>query len=353
MQTTFHEIHQALGSGRELAVAAIITDRGSTPRHSGSKMIVYPDGAISGTIGGGAVEGDVIRRAVKRMGLHGAEIASYDLNREANIERMDLICGGRIQVLIEHVPVSAANVDLYQRAREEIDKGRPFWWIGKLTGDNRQLTVERTVHGSPDEFGEALRCQPECRQRLESDLRIAGGSCFIQCADQAYVIESIQPAPCLFLIGAGHVSREIGALCPRVGLRTVVFDDRVEFANAARFPDADKIEVCPGFTEVFDGFHPRPDDFIVIVTRGHRFDKEVLVQALKTGAGYIGMIGSRRKRDTIYRELIAQGIAPAALAEVHCPVGLPIDAEAPAEIAVSVVAQLIQHRARRRNHEAY
>ena len=136
-----------------------------------------------------------------------------------------------------------------------------------------------------------------------------------------------------------------------MGFRIIVFDDRAEFANANRFPDADEIRICRGFAEVFNGFNTTPDDFIVIVTRGHRFDKEVLAQALQTEAGYIGMIGSRRKRDTIYNELIDQGVHQSALEQVFCPIGLAIDAETPAEIGVSIVAQLIQHRAKRKNHE--
>ena len=86
-------------------------------------MIIYPDGAISGTIGGGAVEGDVIQRALRRFENRGAEIVAYDLAPEANIDRMDLICGGRIQVLIEHVPVHEHNIDLYHSAQEELKKG--------------------------------------------------------------------------------------------------------------------------------------------------------------------------------------------------------------------------------------
>jgi xanthine dehydrogenase accessory factor len=353
MMEMFREIHQSLRNGRELAVAAIISDNGSTPRRSGSKMIVYPNGAISGTIGGGAVEGDVIQRALRLFETPGAEIVSYDLTREANIDRMDLICGGRIQILIEHVPDTERNIDLYHSAKEELDKGRPFWWIGKITDDKGQLKVERALHKTPNEFIGSLHLQPEFQKRLEADTRIPDGSCFIELERQAYVIESIKASPTLFLIGAGHVSKEIGAMGHRVGYRTIVFDDRAEFANAERFPDADAVRVCPGFTEVFQDFDPRADDFIVIVTRGHRFDREVLGEALKTRAGYIGMIGSRRKRDAIYKELIERGVSPETLKQVRCPIGLPIEAETPTEIAVSVMAQLIQHRARRRNHEEH
>ena len=96
----FHEICQALRSGQELAVATIISDAGSTPRSSGSKMIVYPNGDISGTIGGGAVEGDVIQRALRLCKTGGAEIVPYDLGRNGHAEQMDLLCGGRMKVCL-------------------------------------------------------------------------------------------------------------------------------------------------------------------------------------------------------------------------------------------------------------
>jgi xanthine dehydrogenase accessory factor len=351
MAEIFHETSQALHNGRELAVATIIRASGSTPRTSGSKLVIYPDGAISGTIGGGAVEGDVIQRALRRFETRGAELVSYDLTREANIDRMDLICGGSIQVLIEHVPAHEHNIGLYHSAHERLNAGRPFWWIGQITDANGQLRVERSLHKSPDEFVGVGHIQQELQKRLESAPRISNESWFFELERKAYVIESITPPPRLFLFGAGHVSKEISILSQGVGFRTIVVDDRAEFANAERFPDAVAIQVCPGFSNVFDGFNPLPEDYIVIVTRGHRFDKEVLIQALKTEAGYIGMIGSRRKRATIYKELMSRGVKSSVLEQVRCPIGLAIDAETPAEIAVSVVAQLIQHRARRRNHE--
>ncbi len=351
MTEMFHEICQALLNGSELAVVSIISDKGSTPRSSGSRMVVFADGRTSGTIGGGAVEGDVIQRALHRFETRGAEIASYDLTRGANIDRMDLICGGRIQVLIEYVPATEGNIDLYQSAQEAFTKSRSVKWIGKITDDDGQLKVERALLKSPDQFMGPVHIQHEFQTLLASDKCIRDGSCCIEFEGQVYVIESIQPPPGLFLFGAGHVSKEIGALSKRLGFRTIVFDDREAFANAKRFPDADAIQVCPGYTEVFNEFDPLPDDYVVIVTRGHRFDKEVLAQALKTEAGYIGMIGSRRKKNTIYQELIDGGIAPGALEQVHCPIGLAIDAETPAEIAVSIMAQMIQHRARRRNHQ--
>ena len=351
MTEMFHEICQALRRGEELAVATIINDSGSTPRNAGSRMVVFADGRTSGTIGGGAIEGDVIQRALRLFETGGAEMVTYDLSQHGYAEQMDLICGGRIKVLIDHLAVIEENIKLFGAAHEELRMARPFRWIGKITDDSGQLKVEHAVQNSQNEMMGLFHVKYELQKLIGSGGRVSNGLRFIEFEHSAYVIESIKSPPTLFLFGAGHVSREIGALSQRVGFRTIVFDDRIEFANAERFPDADAIQVCPGFTKVFNGFNPLPDDFIVILTRGHRFDKEVLAQALQTEAGYIGMIGSRRKRETIYKELIDRGIKPSALEQVRCPIGLSIDAETPAEIAVSVVAQLIQHRARRRNHE--
>jgi xanthine dehydrogenase accessory factor len=164
------------------------------------------------------------------------------------------------------------------------------------------------------------------------------------------VIEPVVPPDTVYLIGAGHVSKEIAWLTHRLAFRTVVIDDRPEFASKERFPMADSLRVCPDYTDVFTGFTLGEDSFIVIVTRGHRFDKKVLAQALASKAGYIGMIGSARKKDTIYHGLMDDGVDPSEFERVHCPVGLDIEAETPAEIAVSIAAQLIDHRARRLAH---
>ena len=212
--------------------------------------------------------------------------------------------------------------------------------------------MEHAIQKAQNEFIGPLHVKHELQKLAESGTRIFNGSCFMEVEGLAYVIESIQPPNTIFLFGAGHVSLEFAALSKKAGFRTIVFDDRAEFANANRFPDADEIRICPGYAEVFKGFVLNAGDYVVIMTRGHRFDKEVLAQALQTEAGYIGMIGSRKKRDTIYKELMDQGFKQSVLEKVFCPIGLAIDAETPAEIGVSIVAQLIQHRANRKHHES-
>ena len=153
----------------------------------------------------------------------------------------------------------------------------------------------------------------------------------------------------VYLFGAGHVSQQVAHLTSMTHFRTVVLDDRVEFANRERFPGADEIRVPASLDAAFTGLAIDRDSYIVIVTRGHRYDKTVLQQALRTEAGYIGMIGSKGKRDAVYKTLLEEGRTSAELERVHSPIGLKIGGDTPEEIAVSIVAELIKERSAR-NH---
>lgn len=349
MSELFHEILQSLVKGNELVLATVISDSGSTPRSSGSDMVVYRDGAISGTIGGGVVEGDVIRTALNLFESSGAVISSYHLNRTGAADDMDLVCGGQMKILVEHLAAQEENVKMFRLMCEEMKRSRPFFWIGKIVENGGQYKVERAVRTMDDNWSGTLAKEPELQAMLGGlDLRNAKAS-LVATDHHQYVVASILPPETVYLMGGGHVSKEIALLAKQVGFRTLVFDDRQEFADPARFPGADGVFVCANFGGVFEEYSITPGGYIVIVTRGHRFDKEVLAQALRADAGYIGMIGSRRKKESVYQALLNEGFSQKDLDQVNCPIGLEIDAETPAEIGVSVVAQLIQHRARRRN----
>lgn len=329
MSREISEVYQALQQGREVVVATVISSSGSTPRTSGTKMMIYKDGLISGTIGGGEVEGDIIRLAQNRFSTTGGAIVAYDLNRKGVKDRMDLICGGKMEVLLEHVSADDTIRKLYVTAHDKISQGQSFIWAATVQGKGEDLTIEREILDGSDVDSQAVDRATIFRDK--GKLRL---------------LEPVVPGQSLYIFGAGHVSLELASLSENLGMIIHVFDDREEFANSLRFPNVDGVHVCPAYSDVFKPFAIGADSYIVIVTRGHSFDKKVLAQALKTDAGYIGMIGSRKKRNTIYAELTREGFDQAILDSVHCPVGLPIQAETPKEIAVSIVAELIQHRAR-------
>lgn len=349
MTEIYEEIYQSLSKGIDMAMVTIVSDSGSTPRTSGSKMIVYGDGQISGTIGGGAVEGDAVKKALNLFTTKGCDLVSYNLNQGDNLAQMDLICGGRMQVLMEYVPVDGRNIELYRSVLEHMRRSCSCLLVGKVGDAADRIVVDRGIATVEKRWNGAFQLTDEQLEMLEKGGRDSAGTAWVEIGEHRYVVDRVLPPDTIYLVGGGHVSKEIAALTKQVGFQTFVIDDRTEFANTDRFKDADGVKVCPGFTDVFADFNITAKSYIIIVTRGHSFDKEVLAQALRTEAGYIGMIGSRRKRESIYQKLIQEGFDQSLIEQVYCPIGIPIDAETPAEIGISVVAQLIQHRAGRKN----
>ena len=150
----------------------------------------------------------------------------------------------------------------------------------------------------------------------------------------------------LILCGGGHVSLELAHIAARLEFELVVIDDRPEFANMARFPMAHQV-LCTPFEEAMDALGSRDTDFYAILTRGHAFDKECLAHVLRGQYAYVGMIGSRTKVAAVYKALREEGFSQEMLDGVHSPIGLSIGGQTPAEIAVSIAAQLVQVRAQR------
>ena len=149
----------------------------------------------------------------------------------------------------------------------------------------------------------------------------------------------------LLLCGGGHVSLEVARLAHSCGFVVDVVDDREEFSNAGRFPMARHCRVLPGYENLVQTCDIGRRHFVAIITRGHSFDREALAQALTSHAQYVGMIGSRTKREQVYAALRKQGVPDAELAAVCCPIGLSIEAETPQQIAVAIVAELLAARA--------
>ena len=157
------------------------------------------------------------------------------------------------------------------------------------------------------------------------------------------ILEPVLGMPSLIIFGGGHVSKYISRSAAMIGFHVTIIDDRPEYANGARFPEAKKTIACD-FVEALGQIEIKPSTYIVIVTRGHRSDEEILLHVVEKPAKYIGMIGSQRKVLTTYKHLIEHGISTEILRKVHAPIGIEIGATTAEEIAVSVVAQLIAVR---------
>ena len=156
-------------------------------------------------------------------------------------------------------------------------------------------------------------------------------------------IEPVLPAARLYIFGAGHVARGLYKIAHLAGFDVSVIDDRESYANRERFPEAKEV-IAEEFDQAMTRLTPNETSYIVIVTRGHRDDMRVLRWAVQSRARYVGMIGSKRKTITIFRELVKEGIPEQSFERVYTPVGLDIGAITPDEIAVSITAELIAAR---------
>ena len=160
-------------------------------------------------------------------------------------------------------------------------------------------------------------------------------------------LEPILPTPRVYIFGGGHISLFVSKISAMVGFQVVVIDDRSQFANKDRFPEAEEV-IAEDFPLVLQRLKIQGASYFVIVTRGHAYDQEVLEWAAGTEAEYIGMVGSRKKIETVYANLVEKGIAREKLQRVHAPIGLEIGALTPEEIAVSIVAEMISVRRKRK-----
>jgi xanthine dehydrogenase accessory factor len=241
-------------AGEAAALVTVVSTEGSTPQKAGARMLVYGDGRIVGTIGGGCLEAEMSWRAREAIGGRRPRLVSYDLTPDQAGED-GLVCGGRMQVFIE----------------------------------------------------------------------------------------PIEGTPVLCLFGAGHVAQPLARMAKACGFRVEVADDRIKFANAERFPDADRI-VVDDLVAAAGKMTLGPASYAIVVTRGHTGDREVLEGVLGRGLRFVGLLGSRPKVVHIFAALVEKGVPRESLAEVHAPLGLGIGAQTPYEIAVSILAEMIAVR---------
>ncbi len=346
MDDVYAELANALAAGEKSVLARIIRQAGSAPRTVGARLLVKADGGFVGTIGGGLLERDVLRTAQEVLSSGRSSVLKVRLTGQ-EVAAGEMLCGGNVDVLLEPVfPGDRGAAAVFQELVAMTAQGRRGTLVtlvadGWQTGARYLVTQEGTVIGDAawlaGAAGADVTAWAEVRRpSLETLAEGAGG--------MSVFLEPVEAEAALLLFGAGHISTCVAPLAHRVGFRVCVVDDREEFANARRFPTADRIMVC-SVDEAFRRFVVTPATFIAIATRGHAYDRDALQSALATQPAYLGMIGSRRKRDLIYGSLMADGVAADDLHRVHCPIGVAIGAQTPEEIAVSIVAELIQVRA--------
>ena len=292
------EILRRLGAGETAALCTAVQSRGSTPQGAGAKMLVLADGRTVGTLGGGCVEAEVRRRTLEVLFAvpesHPLPLMTFRLDHDYGWDD-GLICGGIMDVAVEVLWAA--------------DRGR-FQDLADGLRANRESAFEATY-------------------LVEGERQIYS--------------EAIPPTPTLLIAGAGHVGQALAALAGPLGFRVAVVDDRPDCLSDARFPTIFS-KLVGDIEAELRRFPVDAHTYAVIVTRGHRHDGAALAAVVESPARYVGLIGSKRKVRTILGDLAEAGVPRERLGRVHAPVGLEIGAVTPAEIAVSIAAELVAAR---------
>ncbi len=327
--------------------ATVIWQSGSAPRGAGSRMLLLGGPEILGSVGGGLVEGRTLEIGLPLLEKPGQKTLSLSLTGK-EVADSDMICGGEMEVFVESVlPDALPFLRVFQRALS-----RPRMPVLVTLVSERRIPFEErhmlfaggkhvagTLPLSAD-IEAALPKVSKSKSEKPGLVACSGG-------DEYLFVEPIERSSNLHIFGGGHISLEVAWFAHRVGFEVIVIDDREEFANRERFPMATEVRALP-FEESVREIGLGPRDYVVIVTRGHLHDLVVLRQAIEQSPAYIGMIGSRRKKAMVFDQLRKEGVSQEQLDRVYAPIGLKIKAETPAEIAVSIVAELIEVRARQR-----
>jgi xanthine dehydrogenase accessory factor len=349
MTDIFGEIAAALRNRESVVLATIISSSGSTPLPPGSMLIIKQTGkTVLGTVGGGAVEVNVIRESIDFFGGNSSSlIRQFELS-EGDSEQ-GMICGGNVDVLIERIhpedlPLFSQLIDLRNEGADcvllrGLDPTKTLVGRAVVTGATPDALQHEEVDNLLEGCGVSVHSLIPLLQRAhrqESVERVPGHRGEI-------IIQPVVGSQSLIIFGGGHVGRSLSRIASLSGFSITVVDEREEYARTSRFPEAAKT-ILKSWSTAFEEVEITPSTSIVIVTSGHKSDAEVLRHAVTKRARYVGMIGSRKKVAATFSQLLKDGVPLSTLQRVRAPIGLDIGSVTAEEIAVSILAELIRAR---------
>jgi xanthine dehydrogenase accessory factor len=350
MRQLLADLTGALDARRDCVFCSVVETRGSTPQKAGAAMLVFPDGGQRGTLGGGCVEAEVKQQALRTLAEGGGtpQVLTFCLDDDYGWDD-GLICGGRMSILAAPVFSRSENGNstsesFYRRFRELVDAGVGCTQVA-IIGDASGIAV-----GSRYLFDAKGQLVAQVGDDASTD-SVRDGLIPLERRPAPAVKHGIAflpvlPRITLLIVGGGHVGQAVGKLAAEVDFEVWALDDRAAYVDRDRFPQATRRIVGDIGEELKKLAREQigPSTYCIIVTRGHNHDEEALYHLASTSAGYVGMIGSKRKIKLIFEDLIARGITTELLARVHAPLGLAIGSQTVPEIAISIVAELIARR---------
>lgn len=347
MERVYTTLYERLKAGQAAVLLTVVDRKGSTPRGIGSHQAVFADGTTMGTVGGGyqeylAVEYGKQCLAEARSGFRRLILHPND------VEDIDAACGGELTVFCQYLnpdlpgllAVVAAIIETFQNKQAS-------WLVFAVERENdwaMALVSEVGVTGCGKLASLPDIDAPWCRRQPVGLTKVGDGS---------FLYHEVLTSPGrVFIFGGGHVAQALVPVLSLIDFSCIVADDRPEFASSDLFPEAAAVHHV-NYQQLPKELGITADDYVCVMTRGHHGDYDIQRQMLAIKPHYLGVIGSRRKIAFVKSKLLADGFSEADIDACYSPIGLAVSAETPAEIAVSIAAELIAVRARREGREKY
>jgi xanthine dehydrogenase accessory factor len=351
-RSLFSRIAELERQGRPFALATVVRTQGSTPQVVGAKMVVVEDDGqarAAGTLGGGCVEADAILSSREVLDKGGRSLRAYELTEDL-AWNTGLVCGGTMWILAERgeEALAAGDRSMLPDLVRAVEGGPPVAVVTLLEREGRTMRFAGRGFVDADgrldgTFGDA---ELDARARQSGARQLEHGTPLVVSIDESrdLLVDPVSGRPRLVVAGGGHVALAIARQALLLDFEVTVLEDRPEFADPTRFGGATVLqgEIADTLTALDYGW----SSFIVIATRGHKLDAECVRAAVKTPAAYIGLLGSRRKTVLVEDMLREHGVADERIRAIHAPVGLDLGGRTPAEIALSVMAEITQIRYR-------
>lgn len=346
----YAELPQLLNNHTNLALATVSCTKGSAPQKTGNSAVFNENKLIAGTIGGGFVEFSIQKITRESIRSKQSALHSFSLANELSAQE-GAVCGGSMEVLLDAEPEK--HLTVFEAIKESLSKREPgvmaisCWdasnpqpgiereWITLQTIEAKAASIEKGVYNQIKEM---------LNNPVKGDFRRVNFDERAKEKRHSIFLETIVPSPRLIIAGAGHIGKALSHLGKMLGFEVIVWDYRSEYATKENLPDADVI-LSGSVSSTLANVAIDLNTYLVAVTTGHKNDTEVLKTLIGSPAGYIGMIGSRKKTVLMREQFLNNGWATKEQWEkVHAPIGLNINSETVEEIAVSIAAQLIQVR---------
>lgn len=322
MKNLSEQLIFAAEHGQRVVLCTVLASSGSAPRGAGARMAVFQDGRTLGTVGGGEVEYLASKEALEVLNSGKTYLRSFDLAPE-QVASIGMICGGK--VTIHYQIISPEELPILYQMRQALNQDENSWIYLQI------------AEGIVEDFRVVSANQAD-------DPALYTSRAVLQKGEPLRYAEPLMRAGRTYLFGGGHVGQALVPVLAKIGFRVTVFDTREAIATKEHFPMAEEV-ILGDYNDIYAKVKLTENDFVVIMTPGHQSDYALLEQVLRTKTKYVGCIGSRHKIAKTQALLRQAGIAEERIASVHSPIGLPILAETPDEIAISIAAEMIRCRA--------